>query len=269
MLFGAIKAAMPLILKRGTETCMFGKKQPVRCDERLQHIAFIMDGNGRWAKRRGMPRSYGHKAGAKSFKEAVRYCSTIGLQHMTVYAFSTENWRRPKEEVDAILGLLNDYIDEALSELAENDVQIIFLGDKTPFPNALRAKMEHLEQTSANGQLILNIAMNYGGRDELLHAVNTAIAEIAAKQDRNALRSHGLEITEADIEAHLYTRLSPPPDLIIRTANERRLSNFLLWQSAYAEFYFTKVLWPDFGPRNIDEAIRDFYARRRNFGGIK
>ena len=234
---------------------MFGKKKPVHCDERLQHIAFIMDGNGRWAKARNMPRSYGHKVGAKAFKDAVKYCSTIGLKHMTVYAFSTENWRRPKEEVDAILTLLEEYIAEALAELAENDVRIVFLGEKTPFPDALRQKMEHLEAESAGNSLILNIAMNYGGRDELLHAANAAIAEGKTT------------LTEADIDAHLYTKLSPPLDLIVRTANERRLSNFLLWQSAYAELYFTSVLWPDFKPKHIDEAIRDFYARKRNFGG--
>ncbi|MBQ8382390.1 MAG: di-trans,poly-cis-decaprenylcistransferase [Clostridia bacterium] len=234
---------------------MFGKKKPVYCDERLRHIAFIMDGNGRWAKGRGMPRSYGHKVGAKAFKEAVKYCSTIGLGHMTVYAFSTENWRRPREEVDAILALLDEYIEEALADLAQNDVRIVFLGEKTPFPDALREKMEHLEAESANNSLILNIAMNYGGRDELLHAANIAIAEGKTT------------LTEADIDAHLYTKLSPPPDLIVRTANERRLSNFLLWQSAYAELYFTDVLWPDFKPRHIDAAIRDFYARKRNFGG--
>lgn len=233
---------------------MFGKKKPVYCDERLRHIAFIMDGNGRWAKGRGMPRSYGHKVGAKAFKEAVKYCSTIGLKHMTVYAFSTENWRRPKDEVDAILALLDEYIEEALADLAQNDVRIVFLGEKTPFPDPLREKMEHLEAESASNSLILNIAMNYGGRDELLHAANAAIAE------------GKVELTEADIDAHLYTKLSPPPDLIVRTANERRLSNFLLWQSAYAELYFTKVLWPDMKPKHIDEAIRDFYARKRNFG---
>ncbi len=234
---------------------MWFRKKPVVCDERLQHIAFIMDGNGRWAKRRGMPRSYGHKVGSKAFKDAVKYCSTIGLHHMTVYAFSTENWRRPKEEVDAILELLDEYIEEALAELAQNDVRIVFLGEKTPFPDALRQKMEHLEAESAGNSLILNIAMNYGGRDELLHAANAAIAEGKTT------------LTEADIDAHLYTKLSPPPDLIVRTANERRLSNFLLWQSAYAELYFTKVLWPDLTPKCIDEAIRDFYSRKRNFGG--
>ncbi len=231
------------------------KKESVHCDERLAHIAFIMDGNGRWAQKRGMPRSYGHKVGAKAFKQAVEYCSTIGLKHMTVYAFSTENWRRPKEEVQAILDLLDAYMDEALAELAKNDVRIIFLGEKTPFPQAICQKMEHLEAVSASNGLILNIAMNYGGRDELLHAVNSAIAEGCTT------------LTEADIDARLYTKLSPPPDLIIRTANERRLSNFLLWQSAYAELYFTDVLWPDLKPRHIDDAIRDFYARKRNFGG--
>jgi undecaprenyl diphosphate synthase len=150
---------------------------------------------------------------------------------------------------------LEEYIAEALADLAENDVRIVFLGEKTPFPDALRKKMEHLEAESAGNSLILNIAMNYGGRDELLHAANAAIAEGKTT------------LTEADIDANLYTKLSPPPDLIVRTANERRLSNFLLWQSAYAELYFTPVLWPDFKPKHIDEAIRDFYARKRNFGG--
>ena len=231
------------------------KKSKVYCDERLRHIAFIMDGNGRWAKMRGMPRSYGHKVGAAAFKNAVEYCSTIGLQYMTVYAFSTENWKRPEEEVQAILRLLDAYMDEALAELTKHDVRIIFLGEKTPFTPQLRQKMEHLEEVSKGNRLVLNIAVNYGGRDELVHAANLAIAEGKTV------------LTEEDIERNLYTKDSPPPDLIVRTANERRLSNFLLWQSSYAELYFTKVLWPDLKPHHIDEAIRDFYARKRNFGG--
>lgn len=174
---------------------------------------------------------------------------------MTVYAFSTENWKRPGEEVQAILNLLDSYMDEALAELTQHDVRIIFLGEKTPFPPATRAKMERLEAESAHNRLVLNIAMNYGGRDELVHAANAAIAEGKTV------------LTEEDIERHLYTKDSPPPDLIVRTANERRLSNFLLWQSSYAELYFTKVLWPDLKPRHINAAILDFYRRKRNFGG--
>ncbi len=230
-------------------------KQPL-CDERLRHIAFIMDGNGRWAKAKGLPRSAGHVAGAAAFKRLVEYCNEIGLAHMTVYAFSTENWTRPADEVEKIMKLLSDYIDEADKLLQKNDIRIIFLGDKAPFEGKLREKMERIEEKSKNGHSILNIAANYGSRAEIVHAVNLALAKGCR------------EITERDIEENLYTCHSPAPDLIIRSAGEQRLSNFLLWQAAYSEFYFTKVLWPDFGKKELDEAINAFYGRTRRYGGV-
>lgn len=229
---------------------------PTICDERLKHIAFIMDGNGRWAKSRGMPRSMGHRAGAKAFRRLVDYAKIIGLKCMTVYAFSTENWARPQDEIDAILKLLDSYIEDALRDVVDNDVRVIFIGDKTPFTGTLREKMDHLEEVSRDHSLILNIALNYGSRSELVHAVNCAI------------EAGETPITEEVIGRYLYTKDSPPPDLIVRTAGELRLSNFLLWQAAYSEFYFTDRLWPDFGEADLDEAIQAFYARKRRFGGL-
>ncbi|MBE6622184.1 MAG: di-trans,poly-cis-decaprenylcistransferase [Ruminococcaceae bacterium] len=223
---------------------------------RLRHIAFIMDGNGRWAKKRGMPRTYGHAAGAKVFKKIVEYCGAIGIEAVTVYAFSTENWRRPKEEVDAILSLFTDYIGEAERSFRDKDIQLHFLGSKEVFPPELKARMERLEEVSKDRRLILNIAVNYGGRDDIVHAVNTLIAE--GKRT----------ITEEDITSRLYTKDSPAPDLIVRTGAEKRLSNFLLWEAAYAELYFTEVLWPDFDEKQVDLCVEEFYGRRRRYGAI-
>jgi undecaprenyl diphosphate synthase len=242
---------MGFFLRRKEES-----KDRVVCDDRLKHIAFIMDGNGRWAKARNLPRSAGHQAGAKTFRRMVDYMKVIQLRYMTVYAFSTENWSRPKEEVDAIMKLLDSYIEDALTDVAENDVRVIFIGDKTPLSASLQAKMNHLEEISQNNHLILNVAINYGSRAELVHAVQEAIDE------------GDLPISEEVIERHLYTKASPPPDLIIRTAGELRLSNFLLWQAAYSEFYFTPALWPDLTEKEVDEAIRTFYKRKRRFGGV-
>lgn len=234
------------------------KKQDLTvCDDRLKHIAFIMDGNGRWAKARALPRSAGHRAGAKVFRRIVDYMKVVGAKYMTVYAFSTENWARPKDEVDAIMKLLDDYIEDALADVAKNDVRVIFIGDKSPFTVSLKSKMTHLEEISKENHLILNIAMNYGARSEIVHAVNEAIAE------------GDLPITEEVIERHLYTKESPPPDLIVRTAGELRLSNFLLWQAAYSEFYYTDILWPDLKEADVDDAIRAFYRRKRRFGGTE
>ena len=230
--------------------------EKILCDERLSHIAFIMDGNGRWARAKGLPRTSGHIAGAAAFKKTVEYCYGIGLRHMTVYAFSTENWSRPADEVSKIMKLLSDYIDEANGILEKNDIRIIFLGDKAPFDAELREKMIAIEERSKNGKSILNIAMNYGSKSEIVNAVN------------KALLSGKSSITEEDIEENLYTSCSPAPDLIIRTAGEKRLSNFLLWQAAYSEFYFTDTLWPDFGEKEINEAISDFYGRHRRYGGL-
>lgn len=227
----------------------------VVCDDRLKHIAFIMDGNGRWAKSRGLSRSAGHRAGAKTFRRIVDYVKQIGAKYMTVYAFSTENWSRPAEEVSSIMKLLEDYIEQALDDVADNDVRVIFLGDRTPLSEKLRRKMDSLERRSKENSHILNIALNYGGRDEIVHAVKQVLEK-------------GLELTEETIAANLYTKESPPPDLIVRTAGELRLSNFLLWQSAYSELYFTDKLWPDFNEKDVDEAVAEFYRRTRRFGGI-
>lgn len=224
-------------------------------DGTLRHIAFIMDGNGRWARQRGLAREQGHKVGAKVFQDLVEYCSKLGLACVTVYAFSTENWKRPKNEVDAIFSLLAEYLDRVIPKLASYNVRIRFLGDASPFPADLLAKMRQVERMSESNKQILNIAINYGGRDEILHAVDEA-------------QRAGERIDAEAIERHLYTAGCPPLDLVVRTGGELRISNFLLWQSAYAEFYFTKKLWPDMRPADVDDAIIAFYGRRRRFGAV-
>lgn len=225
-------------------------------DARLTHIAFIMDGNGRWAKKRSMPREFGHVNGAKNFKKVIRYCGDIGIKMITVYAFSTENWKRPQHEVDAIMGLLSDYIDDAVASMDENNIRLVFLGDKSIFPAPLRAKIDNVEEISKDKDLLLNIALNYGARAEITHACNTLID--AGKKN----------VTEADVAAALYTAHCPDPDLIVRTGGDVRLSNFLLWQAAYAELYFTDTLWPDLSTHEIDRIVADFYGRKRRFGGL-
>ena len=231
-------------------------KETVQVDERLTHIAFIMDGNGRWAQRRLMPREYGHKAGAANFKKVVRYCGDIGIKTVTVYAFSTENWSRPKREVDAILRLLDEYLDECERELLKNDVRFIFLGSKAPFSPSIRQKMERIEERSRGNRRIVNMALNYGGRDEIVYAAN------------RLLESGKRRITEEDLSASLYTAESPELDMIVRTGGDLRISNFLLWQAAYAELYFTDKLWPDFKESDVDEAVENFKNRKRRFGGV-
>ena len=226
-----------------------------RLDERLSHIAFIMDGNGRWAKKRGMPREYGHRFGVQAFRRILDHCNKIGLQTATFYAFSTENWKRPKKEVDAIMKLMDQYLSECEKNLANYNFRICFLGDKSVFDEKRRTRMENLEQSTSDRTATLNIALNYGGRDEIVYACNKLIAK-------------GTPVTEADISAELYTAKSKDPDLIIRTGGDLRISNFLLWQAAYAELYFTDCLWPDFGPEQLDAAIEDFYTRKRRFGGV-
>ena len=222
----------------------------------LRHIAFIMDGNGRWAKKRGMPRTYGHSVGAKVFKKIIEYCGDSGIKAVTVYAFSTENWKRPKEEVDTILSLFTDYLSDAEKSWKEKNIQVHFLGSKDVFPQEVKERMIKLENDSSDREKILNIAVNYGGRDDVVHAVNELIAEGKTN------------ITEDDITSHLYTKASPPPDLIVRTGAEIRLSNFLLWDSAYSELYFTSTLWPDFDEKCVDECVKEFYGRKRRFGGV-
>lgn len=238
---------------------MFFKKKEksvVTVDDRLKHIAFIMDGNGRWAKKRSMPREVGHVSGAKNFKKVIRYCGDKGVKIITVYAFSTENWKRPKNEVDAIMNLLSDYIDDAVASVDENNIQLHFLGDMSIFSDEIREKIANAENVSKDKELILNIALNYGSRAELAHACEVLIGEGKTK------------IGEDDISAALYTAHCDDPDLIVRTGGDLRLSNFLLWQAAYAEFYFTDTLWPDLDEREIDHIIDNFYSRKRRFGGV-
>ena len=225
-------------------------------DDRLTHIAFIMDGNGRWAKKRGMPREYGHRFGVQAFRAILDHCRRIELKTATFYAFSTENWKRPKKEVDAIMKLLDKYLMELERDLEKYDLRVCFLGDKAIFDEKRRERMERLEQKTIHMPRTLNIALNYGGRSEIVHACNALLAKGAG------------EVTEADFSEMLYTSASGDPDLIIRTGGDLRISNFLLWQAAYAELYFTDCLWPDFGPDELNLAIEDFYTRKRRFGGV-
>ena len=222
----------------------------------LRHIAFIMDGNGRWATRRALPREAGHKVGAETFKKIVRLCGDIGIEAVTVYAFSTENWKRPAGEVNAIMRLLDTFIKDAEDGNDENNIRYVFLGDKNGLAPALAEKCTALENLTKNNRLLLNIALNYGARAEIVSAFNRLAAE--GKTD----------ITEADICGALYTAHCPDPDLIVRTAGEYRLSNFLLWQTAYAELVFTDTLWPDFSLEDLSQAVQEFSKRKRRYGGI-
>lgn len=222
-----------------------------------RHVGIIMDGNGRWAQRRGLPRSAGHQAGARAFKTVARYARSIGIEYLTVYAFSTENWKRPKEEVDSIMKLLYDYLLDAKEQLTSENTSLHFIGDLSPMSREIQELAAEVERISPEGaDFHVNIALNYGGRAELTAAFNRLIAAGAR------------HVTEEDISSALYTAGIPDPDLIIRPSGEKRISNFLLWQSAYAEYYFTDTLWPDFGPRQLDEAVADYARRSRRFGGI-
>ena len=226
-----------------------------------EHIAIIMDGNGRWAKKRGMPRSYGHKRGAKVFEEIAEYCDKIGVKYLTVYAFSTENWARPKEEVDALMKLFRDYL---LSSNARSEtISVRFIGDLTVLDEDMQQLIAKREaETRGRTGLTTVIAINYGGRDEILHAARELARKAAdglldpEKIDRNAF------------ESELYTAGIPDPDLILRPSGEKRLSNFLLWQASYSEFVYMDTLWPDFTPELLEQAIAEFNCRNRRYGGI-
>lgn len=237
--------------------------QPCR-EDLPEHIGIIMDGNGRWAKKRALPRKYGHREGAKAFRKIVEYCDKIGLHYLTVYAFSTENWKRPKDEVDSIMQLLEQYIDEAFDHKNESDgVRTKFIGDISALSPVLQEKIKRIEALGeGKSGLLVNVALNYGGRHELVHSMR-ALAEMVRDQ-----KIAPEEIDEAMVSDHLYTAGQPDPDLIIRPSGEERLSNFLIWQAAYSEFVFMDVLWPDFKPEHLEEAIRIFNQRHRRFGGI-
>ncbi len=227
-------------------------------DSRLRSVGIIMDGNGRWAKKRMLPRSAGHVAGAKIIQKILEDFRTMGVHHVTLYAFSTENWKRPKEEVDGLMELIYKYLDEVVVEKVrtDKDFSMRFLGDKSVLSEKLRNKCIEIENMARNRSFICNLALNYGGRDEIVHAVNEAIAEGCSP------------ITKEDIARHLYTSDSPDPDLIIRTGGDLRVSNFLIWQGAYSELYVTDTLWPDFGRDEMIDAVEEFYRRKRRFGGL-
>ena len=239
------------------------KKVPEEPRVLPEHIGIIMDGNGRWAKKRKLPRSAGHNAGGKVFRTITRYCSDIGIKYLTVYAFSTENWKRPKEEVDALMKLFKDYLEEALTDFKEDSIIVRFIGDKTPFSDDLKALMVENEEGSKDRDgMVLNIAMNYGSRDEIVRAVKNISERV--KNGEYDIDS----INEDLISDNLYTAGQPDPDLIIRPSGEYRISNFLLWQSAYTEFVIMNKLWPDFKKEDLDEAINIYNNRNRRFGGV-
>ena len=228
-----------------------------------RHVAIIMDGNGRWATSRGLPRTAGHSVGSETFRSIATYCRDIGMDYLTVYAFSTENWKRSEEEVGAIMGLLKKYLFEALEKMEKDRIRLKFFGDLTrlsPELQDLVHRSEEISQTYEGFQA--NVCLNYGGRDEIVRAARTFARECMEKgTDPDAL-------TEADFGGMLYSAGIPDPELVIRPGGEARISNFLLWQSAYAEYYFTDVLWPDFGPEELEKAIASFNSRNRRFGGV-
>ena len=230
-----------------------------------RHIAVIMDGNGRWAKKRGLPRTAGHKVGAETFRTIATYCKDIGVQYFTVYAFSTENWKRPQEEVDTLMNLFRRYLEEAAQTMVQRGVALRVLGDLSVLPEDIRAQIaetDALADTLGPDAATASLCINYGGRDEIMKAGRALAREAAAGAIDPAA------ITEDMISARLYTAHMPDPDLIIRPSGEIRTSNFLLWQSAYSEYYFTDVLWPDFSTADMDAAIESFNRRSRRFGGV-
>lgn len=226
------------------------------------HIGVIMDGNGRWAKKRLLPRKFGHREGAKTFKKIALAGKAMGVKYMTFYAFSTENWKRPKDEVDAIMKLFEDYLDDVSSFEKEN-IRLVFIGDRSVLSENLQNKMKHAEEISKDfDSMTVVLAVNYGGQSEICHSVK----QIAQKVKNNEIEIDA--INEKIIEENLYTGDIPQVDLIIRPSGEMRLSNFLIWQSAYAEYYFTDILWPDFKEKDLEKAIKAFCDRNRRFGGI-
>ena len=228
-----------------------------------RHIAIIMDGNGRWAKKRGLPRTAGHAAGAETFRRIANYCRTLGVEYLTVYAFSTENWKRSADEVGAIMKLLGSYLKEALRDMEKNRVRFRFFGDLERLsPDLQELCREAHQRSSAFDGVQVNFCLNYGGRDELVRAARDFSRDVAAGKYKPE------ELTEDLLASYLYSKDVPDPELIIRPSGELRTSNFLLWQSAYSEFVFMDVLWPDFGPKDLDKAIEEYRGRNRRFGGV-
>ena len=239
------------------------KQAALQPDRMPRHVAIIMDGNGRWAKKRGLPRTAGHVSGAEVFRDIATYCKELGMEHLTVYAFSTENWKRPKEEVGAIMGLLEKYLLEAIETMAKDHIKLAFFGDLSPLSPELQELCRETAKISAEYEgFQANICLNYGGRDELVRAAKQFARDCARGE---ADPEH---LTEEQFGGYLWSAGVPDPDLIIRPSGEVRISNFLLWQSAYAEFYFTDVLWPDFNRAELDRALLDYQGRSRRFGGV-
>lgn len=246
---------------------LFGRKKEDKPQVDLsalpRHVAIIMDGNGRWAKKRGMPRKAGHAAGAETFRSVATFAKEIGLEYLTVYAFSTENWKRPADEVGAIMELLEKYLHEAIETMARDKVKMAFFGDLSPLSDELRALCRETEEISRGYDgCQVNICLNYGGRDEIVRAARAYAADcLEGRADANHL-------TEEQFGAYLFSSGVPDPDLVIRPSGEVRISNFLLWQSAYSEFYFTDVLWPDFSKDDLLRALADYQHRSRRYGGV-
>ncbi|HIW85777.1 MAG TPA: di-trans,poly-cis-decaprenylcistransferase [Candidatus Eubacterium faecipullorum] len=236
---------------------VFGKKETAQAEFSVlpRHLGIIMDGNGRWAKKRALPRTAGHKVGADVFKKISKACGRIGIKEVTFYAFSTENWKRPKEEVETLMRLFYDYLIDAKNDLqVSGDLRVRFIGEQEGMhPKLLELMRDAEKETASRSGTLINVAVNYGGRQEIVSAVNRLIAQGKSS------------ITEEDISSMLYT--TPDCDLIIRPSGEERLSNFLLWQSAYSEFWYSNVLWPDFTEKDLHQALSDFEKRNRRFGG--
>ena len=227
------------------------------------HIAIILDGNGRWAKRRGLPRTAGHAAGSENFRKIATYCKNIGVDYLTVYAFSTENWKRPEDEVKTIMRLLRRYLNEAIDTMERDQIRMKIFGDVAGLSPELQELVKKTDEISRRYQgFQANICLNYGGRDEIVHAARRYAEDYAAGRTEGTL-------TEEQFGGYLYSAGIPDPDLLIRPGGEQRISNFLLWQCAYAEFYFTDVLWPDFGTGELDKAIAVYQKRDRRYGGVK
>ncbi|WP_279230321.1 isoprenyl transferase [Thermohalobacter berrensis] len=227
------------------------------------HIAIIMDGNGRWAKKRFLPRTAGHREGVKRVREIVKACGDLGIKYLTLYAFSTENWKRPKDEIDSLMKLLVEYLKKELNTLHKNNVKINILGDLEKLPSLPKQEVFNaIEKTRNNNKLILNIALNYGGRDEIIRAIKLLAKNV--KDNKIQLE----DINEELFKEFLYTGSQPDPDLLIRTSGELRISNFLIYQIAYTEFYFTDIYWPQFTKEHLFKAILDYQNRNRRFGGI-
>lgn len=245
---------------------MFKRKKTIEAAPRKipTNLGIIMDGNGRWAKKRGLPRTAGHVTGAQVFRKIAKYCEKCGVRYLTVYAFSTENWRRPQDEVDSIMNLLRQYLKESLADFQQENIVVRFIGSRDELEPDIRDLIAEAEESTAHKKgMTLNIALNYGGQQEIVHATRM----LAQKVAEGVLTSD--EIDEKMLEQALYTEDQPPVDLILRPSGEYRLSNFLIWQSAYAEFVFMDVLWPDFKEEDLDRAFEEYARRDRRFGGVK